>query len=612
MKKIPWICYVVMLLCQGVTAQSLPEDTIRTTHFPEMRFLQNSPIPGTPILSQPERINGTLMEIRTEKQGLIYPAFFDWNEDGKKDLLLGEFEIGYTGSFIKIYLNEGTDKEPRFSGNYFYATDINGDTITNYQFCCIGIHPRIFDLDGDGYPDILSGQYNPGQISWWRGSEKGFLPRVFVDQEYFVEGKRYLDFNTLSPESNTYWNYTTVDFADFNGDGLPDLFVGGSAGLRVALNTGTRENPKFGIRQHLFHTDGSALSANREKAEKPGDRPFVWKTYLTPVDWDSDGILDILLTHEYVKTGHHAIEFFKGVQTAEGLRFEKPIPLFTEREGRKALPGCQPMITVVDYNNDGINDIVFGLSIPTVNGFEVAEVAAWGWTHELELSMPGHDPALMLDHWGGVEAVAKKINEDPTKYKSFYIGKLDDLKYLTLRHRGYLFVMYGSERPRKEGSFSVKIAPATHETTPAPATNPTEMEEEEKPISFEIKLPEKIKPGKKYVAEVVLSFGKGWHGYVDSESIRALGFIPTTVEFIFPEGVRKTADMIRPETSISGGYPVYQGKNVVFRQEFVCTAKILKQLGNITVKAHIQHQICDENMCLPPDEITIEKTASGV
>ena len=36
----------------------------------------------------------------------------DWNNDGLKDLLVGEF----TGGYITLYLNQGTDIDPVFSG----------------------------------------------------------------------------------------------------------------------------------------------------------------------------------------------------------------------------------------------------------------------------------------------------------------------------------------------------------------------------------------------------------------------------------------------------------------------------------------------------------------
>ncbi|MCL2562025.1 MAG: FG-GAP-like repeat-containing protein [Rikenellaceae bacterium] len=424
----------------------------RTTNFPVLKPLVMTPIPGAPILSQPQRIDGSLFEIRTEKHGLVYPAFFDWNGDGRLDLLLGEFETGQTGSNIRVFLNVGTNENPQFTGEWFYATDINGDIITNYQWCCIGIHPRFVDFDGNGYLDILSGQYNPGLISLWRGSAEGFLPRVFVDQEGYREGvggmqpmrigedgERLPPPGKDSPESNSYWNYTTAEFADFNGNGLLDLFVGGSGGLRVALNIGTKENPKFGLRQPLLHVDGTALTVGGERE--------AWKSYIHPVDWDGDGVLDLLITYEYTSPGHYAIEFFKGVQTPDGLRFEKGVPLFTTADGSKALPGCQPMITITDFNGDGIPDIVFGLSIPTINGYEAVPEVAWEWHNDLRIQTPGKDPGRQLKWSGGIEGTIERIESGQTSTR-FLIGNLEDYKYLTMRHRGYVFVMYGS-RPDK-------------------------------------------------------------------------------------------------------------------------------------------------------------------
>ena len=115
-----------------------------------------TPIPGAPILSQPQRIDGTKQEIRTEKHGLCYPAFYDWNGDGKPDLLLGEFNIGY--QFIKVYENKGTRKKPKFTGEWYYAKDLNGDTIRIHSWCCIGFHLQFVDINKDGYIDIVSGE----------------------------------------------------------------------------------------------------------------------------------------------------------------------------------------------------------------------------------------------------------------------------------------------------------------------------------------------------------------------------------------------------------------------------------------------------------------------
>jgi hypothetical protein len=40
------------------------------------------------------------------------PEVADWNGDGKKDLLIGEFYYGD----VKVFLNSGTDASPSFGG----------------------------------------------------------------------------------------------------------------------------------------------------------------------------------------------------------------------------------------------------------------------------------------------------------------------------------------------------------------------------------------------------------------------------------------------------------------------------------------------------------------
>jgi hypothetical protein len=42
--------------------------------------------------------------------GHLVPVVTDWNHDGKKDLLVGQFKNGA----IRLYLNEGTDADPKF------------------------------------------------------------------------------------------------------------------------------------------------------------------------------------------------------------------------------------------------------------------------------------------------------------------------------------------------------------------------------------------------------------------------------------------------------------------------------------------------------------------
>ena len=48
-----------------------------------------------------------------------FPSAVDWNNDGKKDLIVGE----YTGGNIHVYLNKGTDVNPAFNGSFMVLSN---------------------------------------------------------------------------------------------------------------------------------------------------------------------------------------------------------------------------------------------------------------------------------------------------------------------------------------------------------------------------------------------------------------------------------------------------------------------------------------------------------
>jgi hypothetical protein len=57
---------------------------------------------GTKVMAGDEPINGEV--------GHLVPCVVDWNNDGKKDLVVGQFGSGA----IRLYLNGGTDAAPVF------------------------------------------------------------------------------------------------------------------------------------------------------------------------------------------------------------------------------------------------------------------------------------------------------------------------------------------------------------------------------------------------------------------------------------------------------------------------------------------------------------------
>jgi hypothetical protein len=78
------------------------------------------PVPATttsptlPRLADPVRIEAGGAPIETET-GHAAPFVVDFDQDGKKDLVVGQFARGVA----RVYLNRGTHAEPRFDSAFF-------------------------------------------------------------------------------------------------------------------------------------------------------------------------------------------------------------------------------------------------------------------------------------------------------------------------------------------------------------------------------------------------------------------------------------------------------------------------------------------------------------
>lgn len=581
---------------------SLNLDT-RTSNLPVLKELYYTPIPGAPCLEQPVRIDGSRREIRMEEHGLAYPTLYDWDADGCPDLLVGEFLTGQ--SRIKVYLNEGSRRHPKFTGEWFYATDTEGNYISNYQWCCIGIHPQIVDVDCDGRDDIFSGQYYPGVVSWWKSTDKGFLPRREIPQLGYQPGKQFPGLGAepvWSPDAWEYWNYTSARLADFNEDGLPDLFVGGNGGYRVALNTGTKEEPKFGRREFLYHTDGTILHTRR----RPGIHIATGEDfnavdacsctthcYLNPVDWDGDGVLDLIATDEYTKEGEMGVYFLRGIRTDEGLRFAQAIPLFQALDGSKALPGCTPHVQVVDWDGDGVKDILMGLSIPTVNGFEGAAELYDQWIGDLGLESPGKDKGESLQYYKSLDELKARLTAEPYM-KQVMLGKLEDWKYITLRHRGFVYLLRGKKNPLPAVAIPMKAQPREFEyDKPARKEEPSPVIAR-KPVECYANII--YMEERDYQVFVRIQTTGTYHVYTNAEQNLNE---PVRIDITLPEGFLKVGDMELPPVTLAGGSEVYDGKMLHFKQR-IRAAEGLE--GKQTINVRVSWQSCNDQTCLPPEE----------
>lgn len=212
--------------------------------------------------------------------------------------------------------------------------------------------PQVVDIDGDGINDIVGGAYL-GEIAYYKGTKNnGFEARKIIKQKDEKGG-----------------TFIVVTLGDINNDGLLDAFVGGNKGLAVMLNIGTKQEPIFDFRKPLLGVNGKQILSqdyNEHQLESLARNLNIGapdkKTSLHFIDWDGDGIEDILSTGSYYRNNCPVVGFHKGVIVNGEHRFENRIALFEAKNGEKTIPGNTLYLHVCDVNNDKKLDILIGFT----------------------------------------------------------------------------------------------------------------------------------------------------------------------------------------------------------------------------------------------------------
>ena len=150
-------------------------------------------------------------------QAQATPTVVDWNNDGRKDLV-----VGSRYGRIYIYLNEGTDTEPVFLTETFVQKDGLDLIVPSHRSS-----PVVLDLDGDGSKDILTGN-TYGQLL--------FYSNVGTDEEPRFSGYSLIESNGVAIDlsgqacSRPFVCYWTGDGYFGPIDAYPDVLVGARDG----------------------------------------------------------------------------------------------------------------------------------------------------------------------------------------------------------------------------------------------------------------------------------------------------------------------------------------------------------------------------------------------
>lgn len=214
-----------------------------------IKYFKNTGSVGNPNFTYVQ--DNFLLEDILDFGSYALPSFFDYNADGKMDILVGnerntEDTLRQSGR-LALLINIGTVNNPKFDlvDRNFLEIDTllldqlgSGPTFT--------LAPSFNDMDNDGDIDLLIGDTN-GRLHLFENTAGAGNTCNFILKSPFYQG--IVAGISASPS-----------FADLDRDGKTDLIVGEEAGnLNFYKNRGTNDNPIYNLTIDSIRWEGNFI-----------------------------------------------------------------------------------------------------------------------------------------------------------------------------------------------------------------------------------------------------------------------------------------------------------------------------------------------------------------
>ena len=340
---------------------------------------------------------------------MIVPIAFDWDKDGDLDLIVGD-EDGRV-AFIENTGKLSANRTPVFARPVYFQQQ--ADTLK----CGALATPVGVDWDGDGDTDILSGN-TAGRLEFFENlsGPKIAQPKWAAPRRLEADGKMFRVMaganGSIQGPAEAKWGYTTLNVADWDGDGLPDVVVNSILGDVVWLkHAGTRTQPKLSAPQPIEVEWAGAQPALAWGWRKPQSKALLtqWRTTPLVFDFNQDGLPDLaMLDHE----GYLA--FFERAKREGKLILKHPRRAFVDEKGsplrlnsKSAGGSGRRKLCVTDWDGDGRFDLLLNSANANLLRQVDARDGQWFFKDEGALNkrnIEGHDvsPAVVDFDGNGV------------------------------------------------------------------------------------------------------------------------------------------------------------------------------------------------------------------
>ena len=254
-----------------------------------------------------------------------FPAFYDYNNDGLQDLVIGNY--GYHSvnndpiSSLALFENTGNDSVPEYdliNRDWLGLSNINLNTVLNIP--ALNLSPTFGDLDGDNNKDIIIGDAD-GKLHLFSNIGGG-------------------NFQITAPN---YQNIDVGQFAqpqiiDVNRDGLNDIIIGEQDGtINYCPNRGTTSNAIF----DTIITNWGGIDI---------DQSYISTGFSNPTLFDSSGVYQLFVgsfsgtIYQFTNIDNNLTDTFTLVNSTMSNIWD----------------GGKSAIAIADINNDNNVDMIIG------------------------------------------------------------------------------------------------------------------------------------------------------------------------------------------------------------------------------------------------------------
>ncbi|MCA9416364.1 MAG: VCBS repeat-containing protein [Candidatus Omnitrophica bacterium] len=310
-------------------------------------FMKNNGTDESPDYADPVKIEAGGEPI--DVYGMPSPNFGDWDGDGDYDLICGEFLDRFT-----YFQNIGSRSQPKYAEGVFLKSE-GQDIRAELEM----IRVEAFDWDMDSDLDLIVGDED-GRVSFIEntGALEDHIP-VFKQPRYFQQKAENLKCGALS----------TPFGVDWDNDGDEDLICGDTAGfINFIENLGGGDSPKWTKPVRLSAGGETIRIQAGPNGSIQGPAEAKWGyTAPTVIDWNHDGLLDILTNNIWGKVLWYENEGTKSqakLKAAQPIEVEwegktpKPAWFWWNPEGKDLVTQWRTTPFVIDLNKDGLNDLV--------------------------------------------------------------------------------------------------------------------------------------------------------------------------------------------------------------------------------------------------------------